>query len=220
MMLPLRETGPASSFCARPVPTAGGRRMWLCSAAGPAVVLGSTQPEGSIDHRRADAAGLEVARRRGGGGAVLVRPGELVWADVFVPVSDPCWSPDVSVAFHWLGRAWAGALADLGVAAEVHTGPLRRSPWSDQVCFAGLGPGEVTVAGRKVVGLSQRRTRSGALFFCAALLAWDPAALLDVLAIDDGDRRRGAAELAEAAAALPLRAGPLGDALAARLSEG
>ena len=35
------------------------------------------------------------------------------------------------------------------------------SDWSALVCFAGLGPGEVTLDGQKLVGLSQRRTRDG-----------------------------------------------------------
>jgi lipoate-protein ligase A len=33
--------------------------------------------------------------------------------------------------------------------------------WCELVCFAGLGPGEVSLAGTKLVGLSQRRTRNG-----------------------------------------------------------
>ena len=67
-----------------------------------------------------------------------------------------------------------GPVAD----AVVHRGGLVATPWSRQVCFAGLGPGEVTVAGRKVVGVAQRRTRHGARFQVAALLRWDPAALV------------------------------------------
>jgi lipoate---protein ligase len=35
------------------------------------------------------------------------------------------------------------------------------TPWSELVCFAGIGPGEVMLDGRKLVGLSQRRTRDG-----------------------------------------------------------
>jgi hypothetical protein len=51
-----------------------------------------------------------------------------------------------------------------------------RTEWSDRVCFAGIGPGEVLdAAGRKVVGISQRRTRGSARFQCAALGRWDPA---------------------------------------------
>ncbi|HVW31171.1 MAG TPA: hypothetical protein VHL53_01415, partial [Acidimicrobiia bacterium] len=75
-------------------------------------------------------------------------------------------------------------------------GALRTSAWSPRVCFAGLGPGEVTIAGRKVVGLAQRRTREGALFQCCALLRWEPQRLLALLALDDAARARGAAELA------------------------
>jgi hypothetical protein len=79
---------------------------------------------------------------------------------------------------------------------------MQPTPWSTSVCFAGLGPGEVTVDGRKVVGLSQRRTREAALFQCCAALRWEPARLLDLLAFDDADRARGAAELAPLAAGI------------------
>ena len=75
------------------------------------------------------------------------------------------------------------ALAACGVgAATVHHGPLMRSEWSGLLCFAGLGPGEVTVGGRKVVGMSQRRTRAAARFQCVVLAEWDPASLVDLLA--------------------------------------
>ena len=39
--------------------------------------------------------------------------------------------------------------------------------WCPLVCFAGVGPGEVLAGGRKLVGISQRRTRAGARFQCA-----------------------------------------------------
>ncbi len=73
------------------------------------------------------------------------------------------------------------------------------------MCFAGLGPGEVTVEGRKVVGLSQRRIREAVLFQCCAALRWEPERLLDLLALDDGERARGAAELAGVAAGARAR---------------
>ena len=68
-----------------------------------------------------------------------------------------------------MGRALAG-----GGGATVHGPAPPATAWSKLVCFAGLGPGEVTVAGAKVVGMGQRRTRAGALFQCAALLEWAP----------------------------------------------
>ncbi|MGH9038091.1 MAG: lipoyl protein ligase domain-containing protein, partial [Acidimicrobiia bacterium] len=144
----------------------------------------SSQPEATVDAGRAAAAGVDVARRPSGGGAVLVVPGDAIWADVFLPAGDPLWSDDVGVAFHWLGRTWAAALDHVGVAARAYEGPMRHSPWSKLVCFAGVGPGEVlhTASGRKIVGLSQRRTRTHARFQCCALLRWDPAALVNLLA--------------------------------------
>ena len=173
-------------------------------AQGPALVLGSTQSPEVADARRASDSGVAVVRRRSGGGAVLVRPGELVWIDVFVPAGDRLWLADVGRATHWLGRAWADALGALGVAGEWHDGQLVTSSWSALVCFAGLGPGEVRAGGAKVVGVSQRRTRAGALFQCAALLRWNAGDLLDLLALDDERRAGGRRELAGVAAGLDV----------------
>ncbi len=149
---------------------------------------------------------------------MLVEPGRLVWADVVVPAGDPLADDDVGRAAWWLGEAWTRALADLGIpGGVVHHGGLVRSEWSSLVCFAGLGPGEVTVGGAKVGGMSQRRTRAGALFQCAALLDWQPARLLDRLALGDDDRRRGTQELAGAARAVDVNPGTLVAALLDRL---
>ena len=156
--------------------------------------------------RRAARAGVEVVRRRSGGGAVLVDPDDPVWIDLVVPAGDRLWVDDVGRATWWVGEAWCRALGALGVdpaCLALHRGPLERTAWSDRVCFAALGAGEVTAGGRKVVGISQRRTRRGARFQCAALLRWAPDRLVDLLALDprrppslpgrggaDGDRGR------------------------------
>ncbi|MDP9404170.1 MAG: hypothetical protein M3P85_12785 [Actinomycetota bacterium] len=169
--------------------------MTFCEVARPALVLGSTQPAADVDDGAVVAAGVDVARRRSGGGAVLVEPRRMVWADVVVPAGDPLWQPDVGRAFWWLGEVWVAALASLGVAgASVHRGPLVPSRWSPMVCFAGLGPGEVCAGGGKVVGIAQRRVREGALFQCAVPLAWDPAAIPTLLALDAGARAALAAD--------------------------
>lgn len=190
----------------------------LCRPAGPAVVLGSTQPIEDVDRSAASAAGLDVVRRRSGGGAVLVEPGAVAWVDVVVPRSDPLWDDDVGRAFGWLGSAWAEALTALGVpGAQVHRGGIVRSPWSSMVCFAGLGPGEVMVEGRKVVGMAQRRSRHGALFQCAVPLAWEPLRLLEVLALSGEERREAAAVLDESVVALDGSADDVEAALVAQL---
>ena len=183
-------------LAARPV---GERSIVVLDVTRPTLVLGSSQKDDVVDWDEVRRRGAEVVHRRSGGAAVLVEPGAAVWVDVTVPAGDSLWDHDVGRAFHWLGAAWAdvvGAVVPPGVAARWHDGPMRSTPWSASVCFAGLGPGEVTVDGRKVVGLSQRRTREAALFQCCAALRWEPERLLDLLALDDADRARGAAELA------------------------
>jgi len=213
---------PPSAFHARPVPEVVVPSVWVCDPTAPALVLGSAQREDEADLAACAAAGIEVVHRRSGGGAVLVVPGELLWVDVLVPAGDPRWETDVGRAFHWLGEAWTAALGDLGVTAVHHEGALIRTTWSRLVCFAGLGPGEVVLGevapGPKVVGISQRRTRAGARFQCAALLAWDPGSLARLLALDDADRARLVAEVAPSAAALAVSPGALRDAFLHQLA--
>jgi len=208
-----RATGSAADFHARDLPLPPRRRVQVLDVDRPALVLGSTQPAAHVDAAAAAAAGVEVVRRRSGGGAVLLEPGGAVWVDVVVPPGDPRWHDDVGRAAHWLGDAWVAALADLGVDAEAHHGGLVRTAWSDRVCFAGLGPGEVRVAGRKVVGISQRRTRAGARFQCAALLAWEPGAIVGLLALAPEQRAAAVADLGDAAGALAVAAPALVAAL-------
>jgi lipoate---protein ligase len=170
-----RWSGRASAFHGRDLPAE--RAVWCLSPSAPALVLGSTQ----LDDVVRAGGGVEVVRRRSGGGAVLLVPGDVAWVDVVLPRDDPLWCDDVGVATYWLGEVWARAVASLGFTGEVHRGALCTSPWSRLVCFAGLGPGEVTVGGRKAVGISQRRNRDLARFQTAAYVRWDPAALVELL---------------------------------------
>ncbi len=166
-----------------------------------ALVLGSGQPETDVDKEAAAAAGVEIVRRRSGGGAVRVDPGALLWVDLIVPAGDPLWQADVGRATWWVGATWASALETaVGADPEVWRDGMRRSPWSALVCFAGTGPGEVCIEGRKVVGVSQRRTRRAALFQTAALLDWDAAAVLALLHVDDTRRAQGRVDLGPIAA--------------------
>lgn len=197
-----RTTGPAAQLHHRRLTAPVRRRVWLADVARPALVLGSTQPETDVDGEALAAAGVDLVRRRSGGGAVLLRPGAALWVDVELPAGDALWQADVGRAFHWLGAVWCEALAALGVAASVHTGGLRTNEWSRRVCFAGLGPGEVTVGGRKLVGISQRRTRDGARFQCLVPRRWDPVEVVGFLALDAGGRAAAHEALADVATGL------------------
>jgi lipoate-protein ligase A len=190
------------------------RQIRVLTAERPALVLGGSQPESDVDLQAAAEAGVDIVRRRSGGGAVLVEDGAVVWVDLIIPTSDRLWQADVGEATWWVGSTWRAALDAVGSGpAQVWRGAMQRTPWSDRVCFAGLGPGEVCVDARKVVGVSQRRTRAGSLFQTATLLEWHPTALLSLLRLDEAARRQAGADLASVATGVgPERAAALLDA--------
>jgi lipoate-protein ligase A len=213
-----RSTGSAAAFHARALPDPVERAVHVFDVERPALVLGSTQADAVADAGACRAAGVEVVRRRSGGGAVLLDPDDVVWVDVELPRPDPLWVDDVGRAAWWVGEAWVGALGELGVGGlEVHRRSLERGRWGELVCFAGLGPGEVTGGGRKVVGLSQRRSRSGARFQCAVPRRWDPVRLAGLLALPDGQRSALAADLAGVVDPVAAAASVVVDAFLRRL---
>jgi lipoate-protein ligase A len=160
-----------------------------------ALILGSRQDRDAVEEGAPDRAGVDVVKRHSGGGAVLLQPGRFLWIDVLLPPTDGRWVDDVAVSFHWLGDLWAAALREMGRPSEVHRGPLEKTPWGTLVCFGAVGPGEVTVGGRKVVGFSQRRTRIGARFQCLVHDVWEPAELLALLHLTPAERSAAAADL-------------------------
>ena len=166
-------------------------------------MLGSTQPPELVDVTAMRERGVELARRRGGGGAVYLGPGEQLWLDAWVPRDDPLWMADVSAAAEWVGAWWLEALAGIGQRGfDVHHGRSVPGALGDLVCFAGRGPGEVFHGAAKVVGLSQWRAREGALFSSCAYLRWDPAPLLALVDVEAGARAGLARALAPLAVGL------------------
>jgi lipoate-protein ligase A len=207
----VRRAAPAGELHELEVPSSPGREVWFQEPTRRALVLGSAQLDSVV---RGGVEGIDVVRRRSGGGAVLLDPGAVLWVDVILPAGDPLWVDDVGRSSQWLGAVWAAALGAVGVAgAEVNDGPMYRTDWSPLVCFAGLGPGEVTVGGRKVVGISQRRTRGAARFQCVVHERWDPEAIVALL--DPAGLPR--VPLGEVAAGPGVPLGELADAFVAHL---
>lgn len=193
----LELTGSIADFHDRPIPDdLAEAEVWSYRPPGRGLVLGSAQTDEIADLAAAERAGVAVAKRRSGGGAVYVDPERCVWVDVVLPTHDERWSNDVREATYWLGEAWQRALGRIGLETRLYRGGLEQTPWGRLVCFAALGPGEVLVGDRKVVGISQRRTRAGARFQCIAYDRWDAADVLDLLAMTDADRGEAADDLA------------------------
>jgi len=155
------------------------RAVWDVRITQTAMVLGSRQNESLLNGELCGRDGIEVVRRRSGGGIVFLAPGEHVWLDVVVPRGDVLWSDDVAQASWWLGDVWVQALNALGVSnVSVHHESLSSDAWGDLLCFAGVGPGEVVQRDdeslSKLVGISQRRTRDYARFQCTIYTKWNP----------------------------------------------
>jgi lipoate-protein ligase A len=166
----------------------------------PTLVLGSTQDVGVVDTQALARRRVELVRRRSGGGAVLLEPDRAVWVDTWVPRADPLWSDDVARSGAWVGAWWAESLGVPGL--QVHDGRPVESRWSDRICFAGLGAGEVVHHGRKVVGVAQWRSSAGALIHSLAYLEIGWERLTELLDLGS-DRAPAALELGATTITVP-----------------
>jgi lipoate-protein ligase A len=162
----------------------GPRGVYVIESPGESIILGSRQTTDVLDLAACAERNVQVVTRRSGGGIVHLAEDGFVWVDVVIDRGDPLWTDDVRASMRWLGDAWRNALIELGFPdSRVHDGPLTGGPLGDLVCFAGVGPGEVVAGtGKKLVGISQRRSRERARFQCTVLRAWDPGALVGLLA--------------------------------------
>jgi lipoate-protein ligase A len=177
-------SGSAKTFHDRNPEFDSGIEIVVCEVERPALVLGSRQDPEILDLACGVEQGWDVVRRRSGGTLVHLIPGEVVWVDLLLAASHPAFTSDLRASMLWMGYQWLAVFEALGqpvspVTAttnsvssgaavsgviEVFGGAVERSAWADLLCFGGLGPGEVTLGGAKLVGVSQRRTRSGAWF--------------------------------------------------------
>ncbi len=162
--------------------------VW-CEPTDSAVVLGSAQSREIVDERAATRRGLSIVQRRSGGAALIVSPTNMLWCDILVPRSSYHFVDDLARSFHGIGTMFSRALHRVGITdIDVYTGQYVQPPWGHLGCFIGRGPGECFHRGRKVVGISQKRTRSGAWFQCAVILRGCESLLGGVLVRETAER--------------------------------
>lgn len=181
--------GDVAALHHRPIVALAGVEVLAITRA--AVVLGSTQAQDIVNAGHASEQGFDVVRRRSGGGVVILQPDDHVWIDVTVPRGHPLWHDDVERATWWVGEVWCDVLQQVDTTHtwQVHRNKLVASALERSVCFAAVGPGEVLShesqggTGRKVVGISQRRTKDAARFQCTLFRAIDIALHETLLAV-------------------------------------
>lgn len=200
-------------------------RVWTYGA--PAIVLGCSQRKFEEGARARLAPGADLLLRPSGGGAVLVGPW-MVSCSVVLPLAHPWVQGRLPDSYQGLGRLHVDVLAALGVpcralpgaevdAANTLTGAT--VPWA---CYGSLAPWEVVdAAGRKLVGLAQRRQRTGVLLVAGTLVTPPDWALLCQALEQPGDEaamRRRTVSCAELSAH-PPEAQQLAQALHAALEQ-
>ena len=175
------------------------------------LVLGRAARDPLVNDAALARAGVEVVRRRSGGGPVLWDPG-LLSLDVVLPPGHRLADRDLAAAYRWIGEAVAEGLSTLGVPVrvvgldEAHEAQRRTDPTTlraSRACFGGLSPFEVVGPDdRKVVGLSQVRRRTGSLFQCGVPMDFDAGLLAELLEPDPGEAAALALALDVSAAGL------------------
>jgi lipoate-protein ligase A len=162
-------------------------RVW--SYEQPALVLGCSQ-HALHESLLAAPGGLavEALLRESGGGAVLAGPW-LLGLSLALPGNHPWLSRGLLESYRHVGQLFADTLNDLGMPVQ-SLAPARISTLQAQfaarglpalgwACFGNLSPWEVVDAqGRKIVGLAQRRRKTGGLLVAGLLIGDSPWELL------------------------------------------
>jgi lipoate-protein ligase A len=183
------------------------------SASKPAFILGTSQKPEIMDKSFCNANNLKIYRRTSGGTLVLAEPSFLS-LDIALPPQHPLALPDITETYRWLGEIWVETLQELGVqdarlvsVGEVREARARREILSPeklteerlagQVCFGALSPYEVVLEdGRKLVGLSQVRRRSGTLLQCGIPMLYQIGRLVEAQKLADYEKQLQATVLA------------------------
>lgn len=140
----------------------------------PAVSLGYFQDYyQDINTANCRALGLDIVRRPTGGKAVL-HEHEVTYS-VIAPRTDPLFPDSIIGTYKVISSCLAHALKSLGIhAISAEPGLERKSRGLDSFCFSEPSRHELLVAGRKICGSAQLRTKNAFLQHGSLLLDFDP----------------------------------------------
>ena len=149
--------------------------IWIIEPKDSCLVLGKSQRgRDFLNLSYLEEQNINLAVRQSGGGAVLVAPEDMLWVDIFVPKESKFWIADIAKASIWIGGIWHDALKRLDIECSLFDENFSRSEAYDLICFIGRAPGELFINTRKILGISQRRSKFGTRFQCALIINWKP----------------------------------------------
>ena len=149
--------------------------VWVIEPKDSCLVLGKSQRgRDFLNSSYLEEQNINLTVRQSGGGSVLVSPDDMLWVDIFIPKESKFWIADIAKASIWIGRIWHDALERLGIECSLFDESFSRSEASDLICFIGRAPGELFIDNRKILGISQRRSKFGTRFQCALIINWKP----------------------------------------------
>ncbi len=184
----------------------------------PCLSLGASQPWEVADAAFCAAEGIHVVRRPTGGRAVLHHV-EVTYL-VAARLGRGPFGRDLQEAYRQINAGLVTGLRRLGVPATIAApspGPAVR-PGEAVPCFIAPAAGEVTVAGRKLVGSAMRRLGDSILQHGSLLLGWDGRLQAGCLGLaDDAPLRSAVVTLTELG--VPAADAAVVEALAAGLAE-
>lgn len=160
----------------------------------PAVSIGYGQEaEREIDPRQCDRYGIELVRRITGGRAVL-HDQELTYSLV-APESHPALGGRSGLMLRAVSEALVETLKHFKILAEPAMEGRCGSGGNADVCFTATGRYEITVAGRKLAGSAQRRSRGVVLQHGSLLLGPGHRRLPLLMPVHEPERRETIARL-------------------------
>ncbi len=180
------------------------RNIWRINPTAPALVLGSAQNPAVVDALALRADGIELVKRRTGGGIVYLHPKHFLWLDITIPATDPLFKKDTTKASLWLGELLSDTLLEFKIAAEVYRGAYTAGAAKGLVCFSSRAPGELLVDSAKILGISQRHTKYGIWFQTLLLFQWDSNLFLQYLRLSIEQRQALKADLDKSAGTVKL----------------
>lgn len=129
-----------------------------------ALVFGAAQRSEAELLRRAEVYPHEIALRDSGGGVVAVGPTEQIWFGLYLRAKEGFLADDYSKQLVSLGEAVGVALTEHGMEGVSVTRSSYLPDVAKSLCFAGQSYGEILVFGKKLVGLSLRRSKTWSVF--------------------------------------------------------